>query len=201
MPGTLAAREISKSFGAVQVLDRVSLAVGPGDRVGIVGPNGIGKSTLLRILAGVEQPDDAVGQRGRIVRSGPVGYLPQEPEARAGETVLAYLGRRTGVGAAGDELDALGARLGTEPELAEAHGDALDRFLSLGGGDFDARAAAALADVGLAGRAGDEVGHLSGARRPAQHSPPSCSPASTSSASTSRPTISTSPGSSASSAF
>ena len=157
MPGTLAARELSKSFGAVQVLDRVSLAIGPGDRVGIVGPNGIGKSTLLRLLAGVEQPD-----AGRIVRSGPVGYLPQEPEARPGETVLAYLGRRTGVGAAGDELDALGARLGAEPELTEAYGDALDRFLALGGGDFDARASAALADVGLAGRAADEVGHLSG---------------------------------------
>ncbi|MGZ4440933.1 MAG: ATP-binding cassette domain-containing protein, partial [Gaiellaceae bacterium] len=157
MPGTLAAREISKSFGAVQVLDRVSLTVGPGDRVGIVGPNGIGKSTLLRLLAGVEQPD-----AGRIARSGPVGYLPQEPEARPGETVLGYLGRRTGVGAAGEELDALGARLGAEPELTGAHADALDRFLALGGGDFDARAAAALAEAGLAGRAADEVGRLSG---------------------------------------
>ena len=44
MPGLLAARDISKSFAAVQVLDRVSLVVAPGDRVGIVGPNGIGKT-------------------------------------------------------------------------------------------------------------------------------------------------------------
>jgi ATPase subunit of ABC transporter with duplicated ATPase domains len=157
VPGILAAREISKSFGAVQVLDRVSLAIGPGDRVGIIGPNGIGKSTLLRLLAGVEEPDS-----GRIARSGPVGYLPQEPDARPGESVLAYLARRTGVGAAGDELDALGARLGDEPDLVGAHADALDRFLALGGGDFDARAAAALADVGLAGGAAREVGLLSG---------------------------------------
>ena len=63
------------------MLDRVSLVVAPGDRIGIVGPNGIGKSTLLRVLAGLEQPD-----AGRIVRSGAVGYLPQEPEARPGET-------------------------------------------------------------------------------------------------------------------
>src|SRR5437660_1824105 len=74
MPGSLAARDISKSYAAVSVLDRVSLVVAPGDRVGIVGPNGIGKSTLLRLLAGLEEPD-----AGRIVRSGPVAYLAQEP--------------------------------------------------------------------------------------------------------------------------
>ena len=68
MPGSLAARDISKSYAAVQVLDRVSLVVSPGDRIGIVGPNGIGKSTLLRVLAGLEQPD-----RGQIVRGGAVG--------------------------------------------------------------------------------------------------------------------------------
>jgi ATPase subunit of ABC transporter with duplicated ATPase domains len=70
----LVAHDISKSYAAVQVLDRVSLVVSPGDRVGIVGPNGIGKSTLLRVLAGLEEPDS-----GRIVRLGTVGYLAQEP--------------------------------------------------------------------------------------------------------------------------
>ena len=43
MPGSISARNVSKSYAAVQVLDRVSLVVSPGDRVGIVGPNGIGK--------------------------------------------------------------------------------------------------------------------------------------------------------------
>jgi ATPase subunit of ABC transporter with duplicated ATPase domains len=95
VPGVLSARDISKSYGAVQVLDRVSLVVSPGDRVGIVGPNGIGKSTLLRVLAGAEQPD-----AGRVVRTGAVGYLPQEPEPRPGETVRGHLARRTGVGEA-----------------------------------------------------------------------------------------------------
>jgi ATPase subunit of ABC transporter with duplicated ATPase domains len=93
--GSLAARDISKSFGAIQVLERVSLVVAPGDRVGIVGPNGAGKSTLLRVLAGLEQPD-----RGIVVRPGAVGYLPQEPELVAGESVLDSLARRTGVAAA-----------------------------------------------------------------------------------------------------
>jgi macrolide transport system ATP-binding/permease protein len=55
--GVLAARNLSKSYGATVVLDRVSLVVSPGSRIGLVGPNGIGKSTLLRILAGIESPD------------------------------------------------------------------------------------------------------------------------------------------------
>src|SRR5579884_3666075 len=102
MPGSLAARDISKHYGAVQVLDGVSLVVSPGDRIGIVGPNGIGKSTLLRVLAGLEAPDG-----GEVVRGGAVGYLPQEPSPRDGETVRGYLARRTGVGAAEAEMDAL----------------------------------------------------------------------------------------------
>ena len=73
MPRSLVAQNISKSYAATQVLDRVSLVVAPGDRVGIVGPNGIGKSTLLRVLAGLDEPDD-----GRVLRNGTVGYLRQE---------------------------------------------------------------------------------------------------------------------------
>ena len=76
MPGSLVARNISKSYAAVQVLDAVSLVVSPGDRIGVLGPNGIGKSTLLRVLAGLEEPDD-----GRVVRTGRVAYLRQEPPA------------------------------------------------------------------------------------------------------------------------
>ncbi len=157
MPGSLHARDISKSFGARAVLDHVSLVVAPGDRVGVIGPNGIGKSTLLRLLAGLEQPDG-----GRVVSGGAVGYLPQEVEAHPDESVLDHLGRRTGVGAAGRWVDELAERLGAEPDLAMAHADALDRFLSLGGGDFAARAGAALAEVDLAGRAGDRLASLSG---------------------------------------
>ena len=156
-PGSLAARNISKSYAAVQVLDHVSLVVAPGDRVGIVGPNGIGKSTLLRVLAGLEQPD-----AGRVIRGGAVGYLPQELETRPGETVRDYLARRTGVGHAEQEMDGLAARLAVEHELAEAYTAALDRFLALGGEDFDARAASVLDDVGLGRRAERELATLSG---------------------------------------
>jgi ATPase subunit of ABC transporter with duplicated ATPase domains len=157
MPGSLNARDISKSYAAVQVLDHVSLVVSPGDRVGIVGPNGIGKTTLLRVLAGLEEPD-----AGRVIRSGAVGYLPQEPGGRPGESVRDYLARRTGVGAAEQEMDGLAARLSSEPDLAGAYSDALDRFLALGGEDFEARVGAVLDEVGLGRRSDREVASLSG---------------------------------------
>jgi ATPase subunit of ABC transporter with duplicated ATPase domains len=157
LSGNLVARNISKSFAAVQVLDGASLVVSPGDRIGIVGPNGIGKSTLLRVLAGLESPD-----RGEIVVSGAVGYLPQEPQPRPGETVRDYLARRTGVGPAEAEMDALAARLGAEPELAHAYSESLERFLLLGGTDFEARAGAVLDDVGLGRRADRLMTTLSG---------------------------------------
>jgi ATPase subunit of ABC transporter with duplicated ATPase domains len=146
--GTLAARNVTKHHGDASVLERVSLTVPPRARIGVVGPNGIGKSTLLRILAGLEAPDDGVVERSPQTLT--VGYLPQEPDADAGETLLAYLARRTGVAAAEAEMDALAARLEHEPELASAYGDALDRFLALGGDDLGARARTVCARVGLA---------------------------------------------------
>ena len=74
--GTLAAHNIAKSYGDTVVLDRLSLTVTPSSRVGVVGPNGIGKSTLLRVLAGLEEPDS-----GTIKREPPdlsVAYLAQQ---------------------------------------------------------------------------------------------------------------------------
>ena len=90
--GVLAARSVSKSFGDTVVLDRVSLTVAPGSRIGIVGPNGIGKSTLLRILAGLDEPDS-----GTVSREPPglsVAYLAQEPPSAGrsgGESARALL--------------------------------------------------------------------------------------------------------------
>ena len=145
----LTASGVSRHRGAQTVLDRVSLSVGPRSRIGVVGPNGIGKSTLLRVLAGLEIPDGGCVERAPATLT--VGYLPQEPDAGRDESLLAYLARRTGVAAAGDELDRLTAALERQPSLVDDHAVALERFLALGGDDLEARAGAVCADVGLAG--------------------------------------------------
>jgi len=146
---SLVARDIVKSFGTHVVLESVNVTVGPRSRIGVVAPNGTGKSTLLRILAGIELPD-----AGRVTRTPPdatVGYLPQEPDRHDGETVRAYLGRRTGVAAAQTALeDASQTLVGASASAEDDYARALDAYLALGAPDLDARIGAVLADLGLA---------------------------------------------------
>ena len=175
--------------------DRVSLVVAPGDRIGIVGPNGIGKSTLLRVLAGLEAPD-----AGRVIRAGAVGYLPQELEARPGETVRGYLARRTGVGAAEQEMDALAARLAERARpRRRVHRGARPLPRARRRGLRRPRRPRCSTTSGSAAARTARCGPSPAARRRGRRSPRSCSPASTSSCSTSRRTTSTSPASSGSS--
>src|SRR5262245_64907273 len=109
------ARRVSVSFGALEVLHNADVAVAAGDRIAVVGPNGVGKSTLLRVLAGLVQPD-----AGTVRAAGTVGYLPQERDRRGNESAMAYLARRTGVAAAE------AAMLAASDRLARAGAD--DRY-------------------------------------------------------------------------
>src|SRR6266508_3838894 len=84
---------VSKYHGANPILLEVTVGVPPGARIGVVGPNGVGKSTMLRIAAGLDVPD--AGTVTRRPASLTVGYLPQEADVSAGETLLAYLSRPT----------------------------------------------------------------------------------------------------------
>ncbi len=143
----LRARSVSKSLGGAVVLADISLSVAAGQRVGIVGPNGIGKSTLLRVLAGVEMPDG--GSVTRVPPSTTVGLLPQEPDGRPGESLRQYLARRTGVQRSNDALDEWTERLAADPSVATEYSDALDHFLAVGGADFEARIGQVCAEVGL----------------------------------------------------
>jgi len=159
---TLNATGIARSHGAVAVLDGVDVLVGARSRIGVVGPNGVGKTTLLRILAGLE-PADA----GRVTLAPPgltVGYLPQETVARPGETLAGYLGRRTGVADAEADMEDAADALGLAESGAEdRYSQALERYLALGGPDLEARAAEVCQSLGLpADRLDVELGELSG---------------------------------------
>jgi ATPase subunit of ABC transporter with duplicated ATPase domains len=144
---SLVARDLARERGSHTVLDGVDVAIGPRTRLGVVGPNGVGKTTFLRILAGEDVPD-----RGSVTATPPtlrIGYLAQEPDRRP-ETLLELLARRAGVAGAEAELERAAAALADDADGgADAYAVALDAYLASGGGDFDARARAACADVGL----------------------------------------------------
>jgi ATP-binding cassette subfamily F protein 3 len=149
----LAARGISKSFGSRLILDGLDFDVEAGVRMGVIGPNGGGKSTLLRILAGDELADvgEVTQRRGLIV-----SYLPQQLEGddrnafatlRAARPDLDELERELesveeGIGAAGADLDRMTRLLRRQEEL-------LHRWTSSGGPGFEPRARALLVEVGL----------------------------------------------------
>jgi ATPase subunit of ABC transporter with duplicated ATPase domains len=159
---TLVIRGLSIAAGSRPLLADVDLIVAPGDRLGLLGPNGSGKSTFLRTLAGLLSPED--GHVRLAPPSSTVGYLPQEARPRAGETVRGWLARRTGVADAAARLDAATDALATgQPGADASYATALDLWLALGGGDFDARAGAMTADLGLpAGLLDHATVHLSG---------------------------------------
>jgi ATPase subunit of ABC transporter with duplicated ATPase domains len=149
---TLVARSLAAGHGDRTLFSGLDLVVAPGDVVGLVGANGAGKSTLLGMLAGLAKPEG--GEVVRSPASAAVGFLPQEPERRPGETVLQFLGRRTGVTAAQADLDVASHALATgEPidgvPADDAYSAALDHWLHLGGADLDSRAEAVAADLGL----------------------------------------------------
>ncbi len=145
---TLHARGITLSFGAGPVLVDVSCTVAPGQRVGIVAPNGTGKSTFLRVLAGLIEPD--AGTVALAPPTATIGLLPQEPDRRADESVAAFIARRTGVASATAELDAATEALAAGAAGADdRYAVALDRWLALGGPDLDARVGVTLDRLGL----------------------------------------------------
>jgi ATPase subunit of ABC transporter with duplicated ATPase domains len=145
---TLVARGISKHRGARTILDAVSLSVSAETRLGVLGPNGVGKTTLLRILAGLEQPDE--GRITMLPPSATVGYLAQEREASDAETLAEYLARRTGVAEAQAALDSAAGELAGAQHGADArYTSALESYLGLGGPDLDARAVAVCAELAL----------------------------------------------------
>ena len=84
----LNAEKISKTFGEKELFNQVTLGVNDGDKIGVIGVNGTGKSTFLKIIAGIEVPDEGQIVKGRSVT---VEYLPQTPEFLENDTIISYV--------------------------------------------------------------------------------------------------------------
>ena len=144
---------LSKTYSDNVILEDVSFVVNPDERVGLVGPNGCGKTTLLRIIVGQEQPD-----RGSV-RFSPadvtVGYLAQALEFEPGATVGDVMRQAVeGLHEAERQVEALAQQMaiaqGDElASLMDEYADALARFEAAGGYGVSHEVDAILAGLGL----------------------------------------------------
>lgn len=146
----LTATRISKSYGAQDVFLDVSLQVARGDRIALVGPNGHGKTTLLRILAGLEAPSSGTVSRAKGLT---IGYLPQIADLEADRTVYEEaLSAFQPLLAMQEELRRLEARMADADERAEVmerYGELQARFELLGGYEYPHKIEHVLSGVGF----------------------------------------------------
>src|SRR5437763_1005610 len=131
---------VTKQYGAQVLFVDASFQVNPGEKVGLVGPNGSGKTTIFRLVTGEETPDDGAVERPRKMT---LGYFRQDVGDLAGRSVLAETIAGAGeVAALGEELGRLEARMadgGDDLERAVARfGDVQARYQELGGYELEA---------------------------------------------------------------
>jgi ATP-binding cassette subfamily F protein 3 len=148
----LTIENVSRSVGGRPLFTGVTLVIDPGDRIGMVGPNGRGKSTLLHLIAGEEAPESGAVRGKKGLR---VGALWQEPPASGDTTVLAeVLGGDAELTGLQDRLRDLERRMADPKEdaerLAHEYGELHDRFEALGGYGREAEARKVLAGLGFA---------------------------------------------------
>ncbi|MFD8223173.1 ABC-F family ATP-binding cassette domain-containing protein [Streptomyces massasporeus] len=165
----LLAHDLVRCLGGRRVLDGVSLTASPGHRIGLIGENGVGKSTLLRLLGGVDEPD-----AGTVSRPDGLGFLHQEMPFDAATTIAAVLDealREAHEDLA--ELERLGEELARvaedDPghrEILDAYGRRLEQAQDRESWDADRRAALVLDGLGLGAFGHDRtLGSLSGGQR------------------------------------
>jgi len=163
----LTASGLAKSYGAQDVFWDVSVQIARGDKIGLVGPNGEGKTTLLRILAGLEEPSAGTVHRARGLR---VGYLPQIVELNSERTVYAeMLTAFADLRAQENELRRLEEAMADPVRREEAmrrYDDLLTRFELAGGYTYEARIRQMLAGLGFSAEEWNQpLGQLSGGQK------------------------------------
>jgi len=132
-------RAVRKAHGDKVILDNVTLAFLPGAKIGVVGPNGMGKSTLLRMMAGLEQPSNG---DARLLPGFTVGMLGQEPVLDEGKTVLGNVEEGVAdVKALLAEYNQIAEKMATDysDELLAEMGRLQEQLDHRGGWDLDSR--------------------------------------------------------------
>ena len=164
-------KDIQKSYGATSILKGVSFSINRGDRAGLIGFNGCGKTTLIKIISGVTAPDSGHKAAAKGLS---IGYLAQEPKD-AGVTVLdemlssrpqvLELKHRLDVSAKSVSKHAKAGGSGYEAALEE-YGRLLDEYESTGGYAYDNLVTGTLIGLGFdRDEFGRDVGTLSGGQR------------------------------------
>jgi ATP-binding cassette ChvD family protein len=132
-------RAVRKAHGDKVILDNVTLAFLPGAKIGVVGPNGMGKSTLLRMMAGLEQPSNG---DARLLPGFTVGMLGQEPVLDESKTVLGNVEEGVAdVKALLDQYNQIAEKMATDysDELLTEMGKLQEQLDHRGGWDLDSR--------------------------------------------------------------
>ncbi len=165
----LSVNGITKYFGAALVLDDISFVVNSGERIGLVGANGVGKSTLLKIIVGELEADSG------SVTAAPhttVGYLPQVLQIEGHRTLDELIQRLHGeLSALAERMRALetamvGASRDALPDLLAEYGEVAEHFERLGGYHLDHRIDEVLTGLGVQHLARDRaVDTLSGGEK------------------------------------
>lgn len=152
-------------YGPRTILDDITLTISPGDRIGVVGPNGTGKTTLLRMLCGELEP--GAGSISPIPATASIGLLSQQLDDRPGDTVGEFLNRVTGAAAVMQEFeDSLAALAESQSDADERYDLALHRYMALDPASFTENAVRTLESVGASGVGLDRLAaELSGGER------------------------------------
>jgi ATPase subunit of ABC transporter with duplicated ATPase domains len=161
----LQARGLAIDVVARRVLSDASFTVNAGDKVGLVGRNGAGKTSLLKVLAG---EDDAA--EGVVLRRGTLGYVPQNPKPRAEAThsALSHILSGKGLDRAAERLAELHRKLATDhsPAMIEKYSEAEERYRHAGGYSAESEARRIVTGLGLRlDRVDLALGVLSGGER------------------------------------